>query len=104
MGRIDGLLKLLSLLASAAVATYGTSVPAQALASLGLIAFAGNAIPAAFRLAKKSDTYWRAWRMVNSALISFDAEELGFEKLVETHRMAEHLFEDWAVDGKTPRS
>jgi hypothetical protein len=102
LARLDVSLKIFSLLASASVTAFGSFVGPIALASLGLIAFSGMAIPAAFRLAKKSDIYWRAWRIVNWALISYDADKLDFTQLAEAHRTAEHMFEGWAVDNELP--
>jgi hypothetical protein len=98
LGRINAFLKFFSLLAAAIITAFGSSIGHLVLASLGLVAFSGTAIAGAFSLAKKSDMYWRAWRIVNYALISYDAHEIDFSQLAQAHRIAEHIFEAWDTE------
>jgi hypothetical protein len=107
LGLVDTSLKTLNLIASASIAAFGQDLNATTIKLLGLAAFLGTALAGAHRLAKKSDIYWRAWRIVNWKMISYDAGEVDFSKLAEAYREAEHLFEGWQAGDRssaTPRS
>ena len=94
-GWFDASLVVISLLASGAVAAFNAHLAPWAVATLGFAAFAGTGVRAALRPARKADTYWRAWRTLNHALLRYDAGKVSFLRLIGAQEQAEHFYEGW---------
>ena len=97
--RIHLLVTVTGLVAAGAVTVFSNYVERKFIISaLGLVAFVGSGISTSLALVKRMDMYWRAWRIVNRALIAYDGGLIDFEKLAEAHAAAESIFDDYYLD------
>jgi hypothetical protein len=107
-GTADKVFKIMSLIASACVAAFSgpAMLPHWLVASLGLVAIAGTGIPETLATARKADNYWRAWKLLNIAILRFDGGQLNYPRLVAAYEKAETFLPDRSMRGasRTPNS